>query len=502
MKKIFIAIFFVLLLVACQMKDPLILFDTDGAGEIPPIKLSELKELPTPIKSGFTFKGWYLDLTFEEEFKLTTKVSKDTTLYAKFEVNPTPPIEIVIMHAALEEVDPFHPNYKGKYKTEKQNLQREVETKYNVTITYKTYPSSAMWGPSRISAISEGHHLNKPLADIYSVSSDWISDLSRLDAIASINKYLSTYGRNIDERYVPFVSYRDQIYGFEVSKPKVSKGLFYNIDLLNELNVANPAELYLEGKWTWSEFESWSRVVQNQLSAKGDNYYALGGQPITWAMNMVPLNGGSFLNLDELTVDFVKPNSVETFDFISDLLLDYQVFEPNGTYDAGSDDWLNGRVLIHPGSLHFLNVGNRWLNRSFEMGFVPYPVSNTYTGDYVSFEYGYNVYVIGKSNEEKEELVFKVWNELQYWQTDEALENDLKTSLKKVFDDDLSLEVYMTIYEKTYLDLIDILSDSLYAPNGFITQMNATIKDRTSETKLNEIKEKYTQLIENYKNRL
>ena len=43
----------------------------------------------TPIKSGYTFMGWYTDATFYREYDFTTPVTGDITLYAYYTQNPT-----------------------------------------------------------------------------------------------------------------------------------------------------------------------------------------------------------------------------------------------------------------------------------------------------------------------------------------------------------------------------------------------------------------------------
>lgn len=66
-----------------------ITFDSLGGSEVPPIlsiKPNSSVYLPeNPVKSGYWFRGWYLDTTYEKEFDTTTKIMKDYTLYAKWE---------------------------------------------------------------------------------------------------------------------------------------------------------------------------------------------------------------------------------------------------------------------------------------------------------------------------------------------------------------------------------------------------------------------------------
>ena len=61
------------------------------------------------------------------------------------------------------ENDPFIKDYTGGHALEKQTLQREVEERYNVKVTYVPYPANAAWGPSRVQARIEATIDGKPL---------------------------------------------------------------------------------------------------------------------------------------------------------------------------------------------------------------------------------------------------------------------------------------------------------------------------------------------------
>lgn len=66
-----------------------ITFDSQGGSEVPPIlsiKPNSTVRLPdNPVRSGYWFRGWYLDNTYSKEFDTNTKIMKDYTLYAKWE---------------------------------------------------------------------------------------------------------------------------------------------------------------------------------------------------------------------------------------------------------------------------------------------------------------------------------------------------------------------------------------------------------------------------------
>lgn len=63
-------------------------FNTNGGSAIDAIEVAEgglLTEIPTPVKEGFTFAGWYTDEELTEEFNDENPITADIILYAKWE---------------------------------------------------------------------------------------------------------------------------------------------------------------------------------------------------------------------------------------------------------------------------------------------------------------------------------------------------------------------------------------------------------------------------------
>jgi maltose-binding protein MalE len=413
---------------------------------------------------------------------------------------PIAPTKIVIMHGAPYEVDPFHADFSGTEQLERQQKQLEVETRLNVDIEYKAYPSNAPWGPDRVTAIVQSSVAGAHLADVYWSVSDWIQGLAKGDAIVPIDKYLATTGANIHPSYLEIGSFQEQVYGFGAGKLTVDTGLYYNADLVASLGVDNPTELFLDGLWTWSRFEQWATQVQTALTAQADDMYALGGIVALYAENMIPLNGGSLLNANTGRVAFHQNPALETYAFLNTLYTK-GLFELAPAYDAGSPQWQAGKVAMHPGNLWFVNADNRWGGLEFELGFVPYPRSNTYTGDYVSPVSGVAVYHIASGmTPAKEALVFQVWNELQIWQTDAQMELSFELSLMTKFDKEEYVEAYLSIYDKVYLELINAIGISAYSENGWRRNANLGIREGTARTLMDQIKPIYEAAFENYLN--
>ncbi|MCK9235437.1 MAG: hypothetical protein M0P09_03865, partial [Acholeplasmataceae bacterium] len=228
--------------------------------------------------------------------------------------------------------------------------------------------------------------------------------------------------------------------------------------------------------------------------------YAIGGVPVLYAESMIPLNGGKLINGDTGRVAFNQAPALATLDFLSDLWTK-GLFEPAGAYDAGSALWMAGRVAIHPGSLWFVNADNRWGNISFELGYVPYPRSDTYSGQYASPISGVAVYSIASGmTPEREALVFKVWNELQLWKTEEELRDDFEITLMTRFDKDVYVEAYMAIYDKVYYELIGAIGISHYGENGWRTNAGLGIREGTARTNVDSIAPIYQAALNEFLN--
>jgi len=408
------------------------------------------------------------------------------------------PTVIRIMHGAPYEVDPFHANYSGTQQQTKQERQTEVEELYNVDVQYIPYPSNAPWGPDRVEAIIQSSISGTHLAEIYWSVSDWIQSLATSEAIVPVDKYMSTIGTNIRPSYREVGSFRDQVYGFESGLLTVSSGLYYNADLVASLGVQNPSQMYLDGNWNWTTFEAWAQSVKTALTALGGNRYALGGMPSEYAEHMVPLNGGSLINKDSGRVAFNQNPALETYTFLSDLYTK-GLFEATPAYDAGSPDWMAGNVAMYPGQLWFVTADNRWGQLPFELGFVPYPSSPTYTGEYASPVSGVAVYHVASGmTAEKEELVFKVWNELQLWKTDEGYETEFGNTLITKFDEAIYVEAYLAIYDKVYLELINAVGISAYSESGWRRNINIGIREGTSRTVMDTIAPIYRDALDIY----
>jgi len=408
------------------------------------------------------------------------------------------PEVITIMHGAVSQVDPFNENYSGTEQLDRQTQILLIEEELNVDIVFEEYSPSAAWGPSRVTSIIQSSVSGDQLGDLYWIASNWIQQLVLGDAIASVSPYMNEYGTNIDDSYIEIGSYQGEVYGFGTGQVQISYGLYYNADLVENLGVDNPTEMYLDGDWNWSNFETWATEVQTQLSAQGDDMYALGGIMSYYAQNMIPLNGGSLINANTGRVAFAQKPALDTYDFLTNLY-NKGLFELSPQYDAGSPEWMAGKVAMHPGELWFVSADNRWGSLPFELGFVPFPVADDFTGEYVSPVNGVALLVMASGmTPEREELVFQVWNEIQLWKTDAELADDYELILLTKFDDEMYVEAYLAVYDKIYFDLISAMSVGSFSADSWNININSGIREGTSRTVVDQIKPIYEAALEEY----
>ncbi|WP_026391560.1 ABC transporter substrate-binding protein [Haploplasma modicum] len=387
------------------------------------------------------------------------------------------PTTIKIMHGALNEVDPFDPSFSGQNQEERQALQKDVEKRLNVKVQYVAYPTDAGWGPARVDKIIEQHKNKAPMADIYWTTTSWTSQLANEFAIAPVDQWVSTHGKNLDEAVRQIGTYKGQFYSFTSAKPTGQLGLYFNENLLKEKGLENPAEIFKRGEWTWSKFDEWSKKAQAVLSKDGENSeYVLGGAYPMWAQSLVPLNGGNLVNLETGRVGFDSAAAIEAYNEIIKWV-GKGYFEPTGTYDAGSPEWQAGRVLMHPGAFWFLNAPNRWGTLNFNLGYVPYPVSDSYKGKYVTPISGEAVYNIANQEDKaKQELAFQVWNELQLWRSNAEGTREFKAVLKSRLREDIYVDAFLEIYEGIYLEILDDLGIPSYGANSWRPTIASTIR--------------------------
>lgn len=417
--------------------------------------------------------------------------------------NTPAPEEIVIMHGAVHEIDPRHPNYSGREQGAKLKKLEEVEKDLNVKVTFKAYPPSAPWSDKRAEYIINQHITGQAEADIYWVTTQWLGMLVEANAIVPISRsWQREYGKNVDKSYLDASTMRGQEWGFGPDALSGDQGLFYNDALRKTWDLEDPVELWNKGEWTWSKFEQFADAAKNKAVAEGTA--VLGSHPSLYAANLIPLNGGSIASLKDQRIGMADTEASETYTYL-ERLYSKGLFETDPNYDKGSTAWGNGQVLFHPGSLWFVKADNRWGDYDFvkqgHIGVVPYPMPDgSDKSKYVKPLGGEAIYTIASNpkNKAKEELSYRVWNEIQLWATDEEGEDTFRDVLDGIFSDPKWVDVYMETSKNVYFDIHEDIGISSYQPDAWQSRVNAGIRNGDTISRLSEILPTYQKAMEDY----
>lgn len=422
--------------------------------------------------------------------------------------NQGDPTEIVIMHGAVHEIDPFNDSYSGNEQAARRQLHDKVEKDLNVKIVYKPYPSEAQWGQQRVNSIIDWHLADKAEADIYWITSQWLAEISKSEAIKEIPlSWYNTYGKNISSKFLDATEIQGKYYGFGPDTIYGERALFYNSALLKQWELEDPAKLWQSGDWTWDKFEELARAAGARTE---ENQYVLGSVSSKYVENMIPSNGGHMVDLNlqragNYKIGFLDNPAIEVYNLF-ERLWSLDLFEPNGVYDAGSIGWQSGNILFHPGDLWFVNADNRWAGFDFvksgNLGVVPFPLPEGKTkADYKQPSGQNAIYTIASNpkDRDKEELSFEVWNRLQLWNSEEEMANNFEDRLKRAFEDEIYVEVFMDIYDKSYFDIFaDLNVASTHVGMAWQTQVVHGIKDGTTRNKIEAIMSIYEEALKNF----
>ena len=109
-----------------------------------------------------------------------------------------------------------------------------------------------------------------------------------------------------------------------------------------------------------------------------------------------------------------------------------------------------------------------------------------------------SVSLIRGHTQTKNKLAFEVWYDLQIWETEQTPEEGFRTSLEDKFDNELYIDAYMEVYDKTYVEFLNSIGIGSYSPNSLKLAINGGIPDGTYRTKIAEIVPTYQTFLESY----
>ncbi len=300
--------------------------------------------------------------------------------------------KIVIMNASsdLGSIDPFLDTYTKSDKAIKQQVWTAVETKYNCDLSVEAYPDTAPWGNERIAYINDNATQGTSPADLYTVSSAWIYKFVAAESALDVTEYYNTYGKSQMQPAQQAVgSIKGKIYVASTGKNKtasqIDQGLFYNYEKIKALGLEDPAEMFNNGLWTYTNFEDWARRLQAKLDATKSEY-ALGGHSIRYFLGMTNAAGIQVTDANTAEINIDSLQSKNAMALMSRLVAD-GVCNPNANWYEGfpgepDRGFQEQTTLMVTGTMGYVNNANRWPSDMWgegktNIGYVPFPYPDT-----------------------------------------------------------------------------------------------------------------------------
>lgn len=337
----------------------------------------------------------------EEQVRVTVKADPINQYAPKWELNSKYQwngngMKYVILVSPVNEYDPFNGGFTatGNGKAIKQYHQRLVEQAYNIDIDYKEWASLAPWGPDRVKYVNE-NYLSKEIftkqeAYVVQLACSWLPTIVKNGAVASLFNVETASGlfsevngtAEGDEYYIQNETHNqistvnNNVYGYALGEAHADHMIYYNIDLVKELGLTDPAELWFQGKWTLSNFEEWVKTGQTNMSNTEKGKFVLDMGYPEFTVGLVASTGAKMTNSNPAQILFNKAN-------VTRIIEKLQSWDDLGYYNAHgvadvTTNFIAGETVLHSGSVWFLRNAERFDpgKIDFKIGAVPYPADD------------------------------------------------------------------------------------------------------------------------------
>lgn len=295
----------------------------------------------------------------------------------------------------MKTVNPFMDAYTKHDKMYLQKAWKEIEKKYNCTIKVGAFPLDI---EDYTTYLIDNYNNEAVDSDITLVNIKNIPVLANAGVLAEIGQYYETYETQMIQFMKDLGTFNGKMYavptGINEFDNYVNLGLYYNVNLLNDLGINNPINLYKEGKWNYSEFLNWCLQAQSKLDGK----YVISGDLYYWWLGLVNTTGEKIVDNVNATFNIDSERVVEAGELI------YKLVNSGAAY---KEEMLSGvfasfekeEVIMTSGLLSDIGKGNKWDSKMFgedtEYGYVPFPYPDDYNADniYTSVCYDLGVMV-------------------------------------------------------------------------------------------------------------
>ena len=285
--------------------------------------------------------------------------------------------------------------YDGADREYKIQAIEEIEDNYNCSIAFVPYPSDAPWGPSRWNYILTQAQNDAPEYDYYIVESAQIPNFVAGNAVHDLTDWYAAYGKNImTDMNITSSSYKGRIYAIAPRDNTVINIIGYNVGLWEKINkeypdIKEPAQMYLDGEWNFSNFKQYCLDVQTALNTlySGESYYCVSGYGAIYWRGMVNASGVRILDNVQMKYSITGVAETQAAKTLQDIYA-AGAMDPSFQVDSVAT-WNAGHSLFNIANLWFVKNPERWTETCWgsidetRYGYVPFPTADdcekTYT---------------------------------------------------------------------------------------------------------------------------
>ncbi len=270
------------------------------------------------------------------------------------------------------------------------SAKKYVEEKYNVTLKVSDVifedPDYGELNP--VTEIMNASKKSETGIDIVSIDSDYFYDACSNKIFLDLTKCYRNLG--LSSVYTDAATYNRHVYGVCYEVLGDGYVLVYDRNYINELGIANPTEMFVNGKWNYDDFENYLTALYEALP---EDVYPIGMSPYKWlvmalgaaGVNMVSDTFDTGLLTEEAVTAVTFYQKLETLGLAFPMEAEYDEYGNlvNLTVADGFDD---ARIVIKCISVDELReIGDK----SLGIIYFPWGENITKDGDYKTLSENY-----------------------------------------------------------------------------------------------------------------
>ncbi|NLN28637.1 MAG: sugar ABC transporter substrate-binding protein [Firmicutes bacterium] len=218
-------------------------------------------------------------------------------------------------------------------------LKRAFEAAYpDYEIEYTSYPSSGYYDRLMTMALAD------TASDVAMLGFDWIAAMAELGVAMNIDQ-LVRENFPVDDMF-PSIQRALQWQGqyYALSRDITAKVFYYNGDMFAEAGLSHPSD-----DWTWDEFLAAAKRVHREFDGEVQVWGFVMDFVLDGHYHWFPTNSADWFNFDRTMVTMTDERTVETLQFLHDLIYVHGVAPTPEQRSPLGSAFLNQRAAMHVG---------------------------------------------------------------------------------------------------------------------------------------------------------